>query len=75
VRGFASEHAAYANGWRAPEGLGGGDWTVLLSSGLTGHVDSAWLGIPGLPTVWIEGAGVLPQFTHPQRLASLIAER
>jgi len=75
VRGFASEHAAYANGWRAPEGLGGHDWTVLLSSGLTGHVDPAWLGIPGLRTIRIDGAGVLPQFTHPDVLANLIAER
>jgi len=73
--GFASEHAAYANGWRAPGGLGGDDWTVLLSSGLPGHVDPAWLGIPGLRTVRMDGAGVLPQFTHPEMLANLVAER
>lgn len=75
VWGFASEHAAYANGWRPPEGLGEGDWTLLLSSGLPGHVDPAWLGIPDLRTTWIDGAGVLPQFTHPEVLANLIAER
>lgn len=74
VWGFAAEHAAYANGWRAPEGLGGAAWTVLLSEGLPGHVDPAWIGIPGLRPVWIEGAGVLPQFTHPEVLAKLIAE-
>jgi DNA-binding CsgD family transcriptional regulator/pimeloyl-ACP methyl ester carboxylesterase len=74
VWGFAAEHAAYANGWRPPEGLGGGSWTVVLSEGLPGHVDPSWIGVPGLSPVWLQGAGVLPQFTHPQALAALIAQ-
>lgn len=75
VWGFASEHAAYANGWRPPEGLGQGDWRVLLSSGLPGRLDPAWLGVPGIRMALIEGAGVLPQFTHPEVLANLIVQR
>lgn len=74
VWGFAAEHAAYANGWRPPPGLDAHDWTVLFSSGLPGQPDPAWLGIPNLRTGRIEGAGVLPQFTHPEVLATLIAE-
>lgn len=75
VWGFASEHAAYANGWRPPAGLGGGDWTVALSSGLPGHFDPAWLGVPSLRSVVLQGAGVLPQFTHAQALTDLVAAR
>jgi len=71
--GFASEHAAYANGWFPPAGLGDHGWTVILSAGLPGHLDPAWLGVPGLRTVPLAGAGVLPQFTHPDALAELVA--
>jgi hypothetical protein len=73
VWGFASEHAVYANGWEPPADLPQRPWTVALSSDLPGHVDPAWLGLAGVSVVRIEGAGVLPQFTHPEALADLLA--
>jgi pimeloyl-ACP methyl ester carboxylesterase/DNA-binding CsgD family transcriptional regulator len=73
VYGFASEHAVYANGWRAPPGLvARTPWTVALSTDLPGHVDPAWMGVADFATVRIQGAGVLPQFTHPTELAALL---
>lgn len=72
VHGFADEHAAYANGWRPPPRLPqDAPWTVALSSELPGQVDPAWIGATDLRTVGIEGAGVLPQFTHPDEVAAL----
>jgi DNA-binding CsgD family transcriptional regulator/pimeloyl-ACP methyl ester carboxylesterase len=73
-RGFASEHAVYANGWRPPAGLGDHGWTVILSGEMPGQLDPAWLGAPGLRTVRLTGAGVLPQFTHAEALADLVAD-
>ena len=65
VWGFASEHAVYANGWEPPVDLPAGPWTVAFSSELPGRADPAWLGLPDLRVRILEGAGVLPQFTHP----------
>ncbi len=73
--GFASEHAAYANGWRPPSQLGGGRWTAAVSSGLADDADLSWLNIPDLRSVRLEGAGVLPQFTHPDALTALLTDR
>lgn len=70
--GFASEHAVYANGWEAPRGLPARPWTVAFSSDLPGHLDPAWLRINDLRVVEIAGAGVLPQFTHPDELVGLL---
>jgi len=75
ARGFAAEHAAYANGWTPPRGLGAHDWTVVLSAGLEGQPDPAWVGAPNLRVVRLAGAGVLPQFTHPEALADVAAGR
>ena len=72
VHGFAAEQAVYAGGWTPPSGIvARGAWTVALSTELPGHLDPAWLGVAGLDTVRIEGAGILPQFTHPDVLAAL----
>ncbi|MBU2150996.1 MAG: LuxR C-terminal-related transcriptional regulator, partial [Alphaproteobacteria bacterium] len=75
VWGFAAEHAAYANGWRPPKVEGAATWTAAFSSGLAGHADLAWLNLSSLRSVRLDGAGVLPQFTHPDALAKLVAER
>lgn len=73
VYGFAAEHAAYAAGWLPPAGLRGkGTWTVALSTDPPGNVDPAWLPAD-LRVVRIEGAGLLPQFTHPDELVALLA--
>lgn len=72
--GFAAEHATYANGWRPPARIGGSHWTVAVSSGLADGTDLTWLDIPGLRSVQLEGAGILPQFTHPQSLVDLIVD-
>ncbi|WP_293906068.1 alpha/beta hydrolase, partial [Phenylobacterium sp.] len=74
ILGFASEHAVYANGWEPPAGLPAGKaWTIASSAELSGPLDPAWLRIPDLRVVSVEGAGVLPQFTHPDALVRLIA--
>ena len=73
IYGFAAEHAVYANGW-APRGQPvPGPWVLALSTDLPGHVDPAWLPVTDLTTVHIQGAGVLPQFTHPHELVALVA--
>jgi DNA-binding CsgD family transcriptional regulator/pimeloyl-ACP methyl ester carboxylesterase len=71
--GFAAEHAVYANGWEARAGLLRRRWTVAVSTGLTGRRPEDWLDLSGADRVDIEGAGVLPQFTHPDALVRLIA--
>lgn len=74
VWGFAAEHAIYANGWEPPRDLPASmPWTAAFSSELAGHVDPAWLPIPGLRIETIRGAGILPQFTHPDALVALFA--
>ena len=71
--GFAAEHAVYADGWTPPPGFRArGTWTVALSSDLPGYVDPAWLPAD-LRVTSIEGAGLLPQFTHPDQLVALFA--
>ena len=74
MRGFAAENATYANGWTPPANLPTNIlWTVAHSMG--GGVDGArnWFPIAGARAVEIEGAGVLPQFTHPEALVRLLA--
>ncbi|WP_293677161.1 alpha/beta fold hydrolase [uncultured Phenylobacterium sp.] len=73
VWGFASEHAVYANGWEAPAGLPAKAWTLAFSSELPGCRDPAWLGIADVRRCTLEGAGVLPQFTHPDAVVALLA--
>lgn len=71
--GFAAEHAAYANGWTPPAGLGDHGWTAVVAGELRGAPDPAWLGLPGLQVMRLEGAGILPQFTHAEALAEIAA--
>jgi hypothetical protein len=72
IRGFASEHSVYANGWEPPAGLPPDKaWTLAASSELPAAVD--WLPLSQVRRVSIPGAGILPQFTHPQALADLFA--
>ena len=75
ILGFASEHAVYANGWEPPPDLPADrTWTVALSSELPGAIDpTAWLPLPNLRRVTLEGAGILPQFSHPEALAALLS--
>lgn len=74
ARGFAAEQAVYAAGWRpSPDERLAGPWIVAFSTGLAGHLDPSWLPAADLTTVKIEGAGVLPQFTHPDDLVALVA--
>ena len=74
VWGFAAEHGCYANGWEPPGDIpSGGRWTLAISSELTGDFQQDWLGIPNLRRVSVEGAGFLPQFTHPDALAALFS--
>ena len=74
VWGFAAEHGAYANGWDAPRDIPvNGPWTLAISSELSGDFNQDWLCLPGLRRVSIQGAGFLPQFTHPAALAALFS--
>ena len=73
VWGFASEHAVFANGWEPPADLPAKAWTVAFSSALPGHADPDWLGIPNLTRRTLDGAGVLPQFTHPDAVVALLS--
>lgn len=73
VCGFAAEHAVYADGWTPPLGFRApGTWTVALSTDLPGYVDPVWLPAD-LRVRPIAGAGLLPQFTHPDALVALVA--
>ena len=73
-KGFAAENAVYANGWEpSAVAFSGSDWTFACSGNLTGNFDPGWLNLPGLRTVTLNGAGVLPQFTHPQALVASIS--
>ena len=73
VWGFAAEHAAYANGWEPPAGLPVDKaWTVAFSSELPGLLDPAWLPVPSFRRATLQGAGILPQFTHPDALVGLL---
>ena len=73
IRGFAAEHAVYANGWEPPADLPDIPWTLGLCTDQRGIPQSPWLRVPRLRTVEIAGAGVLPQFTHPDDVIGLIA--
>lgn len=75
IRGFAAEHGVYAGGWEPPQGIVAGPWTLALSRDLPGHPDPTWLALPDMRRVWIEGAGVLPQFICPEVLVELLAPR
>lgn len=74
VRGFAAENAVYAAGWEPPADLPQRPWTVAGCSELPSHVHRPWLPISDVRAVRIEGAGILPQFTHPAQLVSLLAD-
>lgn len=72
AEGFTAEHGVYAAGWEPPADLPGSiQWTAALSAELAGPILPAWLPAPGLRTVWLGGAGILPQFTCPEALAAL----
>jgi pimeloyl-ACP methyl ester carboxylesterase/DNA-binding CsgD family transcriptional regulator len=70
--GFAAEHAIYANGWTSPD-LPDLSVTIAQSTGLLGQVEPGWLKVGEARVVSLEGAGLLPQFTHPTELVALIA--
>lgn len=72
MKGFAAEHATYATGWQPPRDLPDRPWTLALSTDLPGHVPPDWLPVARLNVVRIEGAGILPQFTHPDALIRLL---
>lgn len=74
IRGFTAEHALFALGWEPPAGpvMADGGWTIGLSGELPGHVEPTWLPVAAPRLVMIEGAGLLPQFTHPDELAALV---
>ena len=46
--------------------------SVEPSGPLVIGLDPAWMGVADFATVRIDGAGVLPQFTHPTELAALL---
>jgi hypothetical protein len=71
--GFASEHAVYAMGWEPPAELSSGPWSLALSGGAADPAAFDWLPPQGRPPTLIEGAGLLPQFTHPEALVALLA--
>lgn len=73
VWGFAAEHAVYANGWEPPADLPERPWRILGATGLTGPRPEDWLRPKGAEHVRLEGAGVLPQFTHPDAVVRLFA--
>ena len=71
--GFASEHATYAGGWEPPADMPAtSPWTFAYSTQMTHDFDPGWLPIPNLRITPILGAGVLPQFTHPDELVRLL---
>ena len=72
VEGFATEHALFAEGW-SPASVSHGCWTVVRSGDLAPEPDAPWAGLPSLRFVTLERAGLLPQFTHPAELTSLVA--
>ena len=71
--GFASEYATYAGGWEPPADMPvTSPWTFAYSTQRTRDFDPDWLSIPKLRITPILGAGVLPQFTHPDELVKLL---
>lgn len=74
VRGFAAENAVYAAGWEPPGDLPQRPWTVAACSELPRHVQEPWLPVADVRRVRIEGAGILPQFTHPDALVRLLTD-
>jgi DNA-binding CsgD family transcriptional regulator/pimeloyl-ACP methyl ester carboxylesterase len=74
VRGFAAENAVYAAGWEPPGDLPPRPWVVATCSELPRHVHQPWLPMSDIHRVRIEDAGILPQFTHPDALVSLLVD-
>lgn len=74
ARGFAAENAVYAAGWEPPADLPQRPWTVAACSELPRHVHRPWLPVADVRAVRIEGAGILPQFTHPDALVALLTD-
>lgn len=73
IWGFASEHATYAGGWEPPADLPiTSPWTIAYSTETARDFDPDWLSAPNLRITPIPGAGVLPQFTHPDALVKLL---
>ncbi len=73
VWGFASEHATYAAGWEPPVDLPvTSPWTFAYSTQRARDFNPGWLSIPNLRITPILGAGLLPQFTHPDELVKLL---
>ncbi|MFZ5670942.1 MAG: alpha/beta fold hydrolase [Pseudomonadota bacterium] len=73
--GFASEHQAYAGGWRIPEGVGGEGWIIAECGQLTmPDPEIVWASLPNVRFRIVEDAGLLVYFTHPRLIAELVAE-
>jgi pimeloyl-ACP methyl ester carboxylesterase len=70
--GFAAEHGLYARGWTPAASPAARGWTFAVST-VAPSVDLDWAPVPDMTVVKLEGAGVLPQFTHAEALADLVA--
>ncbi len=73
--GFASEHQAFAAGWKVPEQVGGRAWIVAECDCLAlPGVEEIWSVLPNVRFQIIPEAGMLVYFTHPTAIADLVAE-
>jgi len=73
--GFASEHQAYAAGWRIPDEIGGRAWIVAECACLAlPNAEEVWAALPNVRFRIIPDAGLLVYFTRPEMIAELVAE-
>ncbi|MDQ0463593.1 pimeloyl-ACP methyl ester carboxylesterase/DNA-binding CsgD family transcriptional regulator [Caulobacter ginsengisoli] len=73
-RGFADEHAAYARGWRVPEGIGGERWLVVEGATLALEgVERVFGDLPNASFVKMPRAGLMLYISHPREMAELVA--
>src|SRR5262249_9753264 len=65
--GFVDEHTLFNDGWQVPSGKLGGRWTVFASGDLfRGADETPWQSLPGMRSIYVDGAGTFVQWTHPQ---------
>jgi pimeloyl-ACP methyl ester carboxylesterase/DNA-binding CsgD family transcriptional regulator len=73
ARGFAVEQALYARGWTVPRVVGGAAWRVIDFPEMPmAGLDEVFGHLPGVSFGELPGAGLFPNYSHPDQLAGLL---
>ena len=73
AEGMIAELRLFAHGWRPPAPYVGQRWRLVVSGDIARATDlTVWDGVAAGAPIYLEGAGLLAQFTHAEALASIL---